>query len=127
VADAPLLKAPGRALRVSANGTVRIEVECPATATERCRGTIRLELGRRARESTASAAGAVVIARARFSVAPGRKRAVKLRLSRSGRRLLRKRGTLTVRAVVARRGGPNLGVKSQKVTLKRARPARRRG
>jgi hypothetical protein len=66
-----------------------------------------------------------VIARRRFSVAAGREEAVKLRLTRGGRRLLRKRRTLTVRAVVARRGGPNLG-ESESTTFK-LKAKRKRG
>jgi NHL repeat len=122
---APVLSAPGRVLRVSGNGTLRLPVECPPTATERCRGTIRLELEIGARKRVAAAARSLVIARARYSVAPGEKEAVRFRLSRSSRRLLRKRRKLTVRAVVTRRGGPNIGERSQTVTLKLKRKPRR--
>jgi NHL repeat len=117
--SAPLLKAP-RVVRASANGIVRLGVGCPAEATERCRGTIRLEVRRsRARGALAArAARTLVIARARFSVAAGDTRRVKLRLSKAGRRLLRKRRTITVKAVATRRGGPNIGERSDSVTFK---------
>jgi hypothetical protein len=118
-------------LRVSGNGTVRVPVVCPLTASERCRGTIRLLLRLGARKRVAAAARSIVIGRARFSLAPGETEAIKLRLSQSSRRLLRKRRKLTVRAVVSRRGGPNIGERSQTVTLKLKRkprrPSRRRG
>jgi glucose/arabinose dehydrogenase len=117
----------GRALRVAPDGSVRIQVGCPGTATERCRGTVRLELMPAKRRLAASAARARVLARKRFSIAPGGDKRIKLRLSRTGRRLLRKRRTLTVRAVVARRGGPNIGQSSERVTLKLKRKKRRRG
>jgi hypothetical protein len=130
-ASAPQLRTSGGVLRASANGTVRLGVECPATAPARCRGTIRLEVTVGGRKRAASAARSLVIARAHFSVKPGEQKAVKLRLSRSGRRLLRKRRTLTVRAVVSRRGGPNIGEREQSVTLKvkrrHRRPSRGRG
>jgi trimeric autotransporter adhesin len=125
-----LLRAP-RSLRVSAHGTVRLQIGCPATAPERCRGTIRLQLRVRSRRGVVRAARSQVIARARYSIAPGSTRAVKLRLSRTARRLLRKRRTLPVRAVATRRGGPNIGAQSESVTLKlkaqRKRPGGRRG
>jgi hypothetical protein len=66
-----------------------------------------------------------VIARGRFSVAAGHRKVVKLRLSAAGRRLLRKRRELTVRAVVARRGGPNIGESSERTTFKLRRKRRR--
>jgi hypothetical protein len=131
--DAPatggtLLQPDQRVLRATANGTVSLQVGCPLTATVRCRGTVRLVLKRGEKHRTAaSAARALVIAKNRFSIAPGHRRAVKLKLSRGGRRLLRKRRTLTVRAVIARRGGPNLGNSSERVTLKLKRKRRRHG
>jgi len=121
------LNAPGRAIFATPNGTVHLRVGCPATATERCRGTIRLLLRTGTRHRRARAAKVVVVARARFSVAPGRRKAVKLRLSQSARRLLRRRRTVEVRAVVARRGGPNIGERSESVTLRLKQKRRPRG
>jgi hypothetical protein len=118
------LRTPRRVVRASANGTVRLGVGCDAA--ERCRGTIRLEVEVGSRVRAARAARSIVIARARFSVAPGDRERVKLRLNRSGRRLLRKRRTLTVRAVAARRGGPNIGETSESVTFK-LKAKRKRG
>jgi hypothetical protein len=68
-----------------------------------------------------------VLARRPFSVAPGHTKRIKLRLSRTGRRLLRKRRTLTVRAVVARRGGPNIGKSTKKTVTLKLKRKRRRG
>jgi NHL repeat len=124
-AEPPRVKVPGRTLYASANGTVRLQVGCPATETARCRGTVSLLLQTGKRRATASAARTIALARRSFSVAPGDTKRIKLRLSRTGRRLLRKRRTLTVRAVVARRGGPNIGKGSKKsVTLKLKRKRR---
>jgi hypothetical protein len=121
----PLLRAPGRVLRATRNGTVRLGVECPETATEPCRGTIRLEAQVRRRRAAAQAAGSLVIARRAYSVSRGEKEAVKLRLTRAGRRLLRKRRTLSVKAVITRRGGPNIGQRTQTVTFKLKRKRKR--
>ena len=66
-----------------------------------------------------------MIARGRFSVAAGNSKLVKLPLTRAGRRLLRKRREVTVRAVVARRGGPNIGQSSERTTVRVKRKRRR--
>ena len=58
-------------------GSVYLPVVCPPTATQRCRGTIRLFVRRGARR-TAAAARTVVIARGRFSVAAGGNKVVKV-------------------------------------------------
>jgi hypothetical protein len=114
-----------RSIRVGPNGVLRLRVGCPASALEPCRGTLRLQLRTRRRGGVVRAAAATrsrarrrVIARARYSIAAGRTKAVKLRLSRPARRLLRKRGTLSVRVVAAKRGGPNIGDDSDSVALK---------
>jgi hypothetical protein len=119
-----VLRVP-RSIRVGPNGVLRLRVGCPASALEPCRGTLRLQLRTRRRGGVVRAAAATrsrarrgVIARARYSIAPGRTKAVKLRLSRPARRLLRKRGTLSVRVVAAKRGGPNIADDSESVALK---------
>jgi hypothetical protein len=125
-AEAPLLKVTRRAVYASPNGTVRLQVACAVSEAAPCRGTIRLELRSRARRGQARASRTLVLARRRFSVAAGHSKVLRMRLSKQGRRLLRKRRKLTVRAVVARRGGPNIGERSKRVTLK-LRPKRKRG
>jgi hypothetical protein len=117
-------QSPGRVhvdvLRATA-GRVQLPLVCPPTATDGCRGTIRLFVKVRGRR--AAAARRVVIARGRFSVAAGGREVVKLPLTLKGRRLLRKRREVTVRAVVARRGGPNIGQSREQTTFR----VRRRG
>jgi hypothetical protein len=117
-------QSPGRVhvdvLRATA-GRVQLPLVCPPTATDGCRGTIRLFVKVRGRR--AAAARRVVIARGRFSVAAGGREVVKLPLTLTGRRLLRKRREVTVNAVVARRGGPNIGQSREQTTFR----VRRRG
>ena len=115
------LPAPAGVVRAAA-GRVYLPIACPPTAVEACRGRIRLFVQRRAGRK-AAAARPVVIARGRFSVATGTSKVVKVPLTRAGRRLLRQRREITVRAVVARRGGPNIGQSSEQTTFK----VRRRG
>jgi glucose/arabinose dehydrogenase len=121
-AEAPhSLPVPTSVLHATAK-TVYLPVACPPTVAQACRGTIRLFVRRGARR-TAASARAAVIARGRFSVATGASKLVKVPLTRAGRRLLRKRREVTVKAVVSRRGGPNLGQSSQQTTFR----VRRRG
>jgi hypothetical protein len=126
LAAVPLLRAPAGVVLATA-GAVRYPVVCPVTAAEACRGTIRLvaRVGARRQAKAAAAARVVVIARGRFSVAAGDRAVVKLPLTRLGRRLLRKRRSVTVKAVVARRGGPNIGGSSDRATVKVKRKRRR--
>jgi hypothetical protein len=59
----------------------------------------------------------LTIARAKFSVAPGKKVRVKAHLSRRGRQLLGRKGSLKVTAKISRRGGPNLGQNDKAIGL----------
>ena len=106
-----------RVIRATAR-TVFLPVDCPPTAMHSCRGTIRLVLRRSARSRAAAAAGAVVVARGKFFVRPGQSRRVRVRLTRAGRRLLRNHRQVTVRAYVARRGGPNIGEGRRQTTYR---------
>ena len=123
LAAVALLRAPTGVVHATARA-VRLPVVCPVAAAEACRGTIRLVVRNRARQVAASRT--VVIARGRFSVAAGESELVKLPLTRAGRRLLRKRRVVKVTAVVARRGGPNIGNSSERSTV-RVKRKRRRG
>jgi hypothetical protein len=113
--------ARARVIRATAR-TVFVPVTCPPTAMHSCRGTIRLVLRRSARR--AAAASTVVVARGRFFVRPGHSKRVKVRLTRAGRRLLRTHRQVTVRAYVARRGGPNIGEGRRQTTYKVRRKRR---
>jgi hypothetical protein len=61
---------PRRILRVGSRGRVRVPVACPARKTERCQGLLFLRRGSRGR----------VLDRARYSIAPGRRARVRLRV-----------------------------------------------
>ena len=121
------LPAPLEVMRATAKA-VLFPVACPPTATQACRGTIRLFVRRKAKahgSATASATRKVVIARARFSIRAGGSKLVKVPLTKAGRRLLRKRRAVTVTAVVAKRGGPNIGQSSERSTVRVKRKRRR--
>jgi hypothetical protein len=84
-------------LRASRRGVVRIPVHC--AASRRCKGRVRL-LTRGHR----SARAAAVLGGARYSVAAGKSKAVRVRLSRRGRAMLRRTNRLRVVVAVASRG-----------------------
>ena len=118
------LPAPALVVRAAA-GKVLFPVACPPTASEACSGTIRLFVRTKAMARTAGASARVLFARGRFSVTPGERIVAKVPLTRAGRRLLRTRRVVTVNAVVARRGGPNIGQSSEQSRLKVRRKRRR--
>ena len=119
----PLRRARGRGARDRGDGS--LPGRLPADGDG---GVPRDDPAHRAARGPAAAAAArvVVIARGRFSLAAGDSKVVKVPLTRAGRRLLRKRRELTVRAVVARRGGPNIGQSSEQTTVKLRRKRRAR-
>ena len=99
----------------------------PPTATTGARGTIRLVLRSSARAAAAAGQGGRDRARRLLRGARVLSKVVKVRLTRAGRRVLRKRRQVTVTAVVARRGGPNIGQSSTRTTVKVKRKHRHPG
>jgi NHL repeat len=119
--------APTPVVRTNAK-RVLFPVACPPTAMPECRGTIMLFMPRHTgAKASAAAVRRVVIARGSYSVAAGESKFVRVKLTRAGRRVLRTRRQVTVTAVVARRGGPNIGQSSTRTTVKvkRRRPGMR--
>lgn len=92
-----------RRARVSRSGVARIRVSCARGARARCAGTVRLRYHRR------------TLARAKVSVRAGRTKTVRLRLSRKGMRIVRKRSRVSVRAVAAS------GARGHRMVLRAAR------
>ena len=69
-----------------ARGRITVTLRCPAGTVGRCTG--RTRLAARHRRPGSSAASTVILGRAPFSIAPGQRGKVKVRVSRAGRRLL---------------------------------------
>jgi hypothetical protein len=123
---------PSRSVTATASGRVPLRISCSAHVGAACRGTVTLEVAvHSTRASTARVrVKKLKIARAKFSVAPGRKATIRVRLSRRGRQLLAKKSSLKVTAKIARRGGQNLGQKTETSVLtikKRGTKTGRRG
>jgi ELWxxDGT repeat protein len=91
----PTISIGARTLRLDPKGRVGLRLTCPASAGRQCRGTLTLRTRKR-----------VVLAKAGFRIAAGGSKTVRVRLSRSARRLVRRsRAARTVRAIVTLSGG----------------------
>jgi methylglyoxal synthase len=90
-------------------GVATVKVTCPATAQVACDGKLTLKLGRGA------------IGSKTFSVKPGKSKSVHVRISRTAKKRLAKRGKLRVTATAVARDARGTAVKSpgKKLTLKR--------
>ena len=99
-------------VRADSKGRVSVNLRCPAAAVGNCKGKITLKAKIKRNP--------VTLASARFSIAPGKSKRVRLKLSRKRRGQLRRakklKATLSVSAVDARGGKSK--VKSGKLTLK---------
>ena len=107
------LRVPRSGVAVSRRGVAALAVTCQAGGV-RCRGLVRISRGSRG----ATAARAALLGTARFDIAPGRARAVRVRLRPAARRALRATTRLRTRATLTVRGGQ---------TVSRAVVLRRRG
>jgi hypothetical protein len=83
----PVMTLPSGRVRMRSANTLVVTVGCPRSAG-RCTGTLTLSVKRSARRT-------VNIASARFTLRGGRRRSLTLRVSKTGRTLLRTRGRLS--------------------------------
>ena len=74
-------------LTASASGVVPVTVDCPAGTAGPCRGTLSMTTPVKAKHGKA-----IALARARFKISAGSRKAVQLRLGSKGRSLLRAAG-----------------------------------
>ncbi|HEX6714732.1 MAG TPA: hypothetical protein VF066_15175 [Thermoleophilaceae bacterium] len=128
--DAPALTPvtlvlPRNGITATPSGAVPLAIRCPADADGHCDGTVTLQVAVRSALASMARQTTLTVARTKFSVAPGKKATVKVRLTRRGRALLAKNGGLTVTAKISRRGGPTLGQKDQTAVIK-IKPSKRR-
>jgi hypothetical protein len=110
---------------------VTVRVTCSAASTIPCAGTAGIQTVRTfAKPAAFTSAKArkkrITLATKRFSVAPGKTKVVRLKLTRDGMKLLRRQRTLKVRVSVVTKdaAGKRLGT-SRTVTLKAKRRAAR--
>jgi hypothetical protein len=95
-----------RRVGVNRRRLLRVRLKCASADGDRCAGRLRLAVGRR------------TVGTSRFSIAAARTRDVRVRLSRSARRSLVRRGRLVVRAVTrVRDEAGNLATASRRIRL----------
>jgi virginiamycin B lyase len=91
----------GRGLRLGSDGLYRLRLACAAAAS-RCRGVVRLESLRRL-DAGSARPRRILLARRTFSLRGGSSRLLRMRVSRRGRQLVRRRGSLRVRLLIRSR------------------------
>jgi hypothetical protein len=102
-------------VRLSKN-KVRIRVSCPAGIPGNCTGTLVLKSAKRV---SASKRKILSLGRAKFSIQPGQKKKVTVRISKAGRRYLARKGKLKATARATSKDGAGVSKKTRgKVTLK---------
>lgn len=122
----PTIKRSGKVKVTKAGKTFLVKpgfrVSCPAGGPS-CTGTIKARAPKpKAEGAGASAAKKVLIGKKKFTVAPGRTKALKLKLNRKGAKMLLEAGKLRTRFEVAARAGSGPVVKAG-ATLKVKLPA----
>jgi hypothetical protein len=85
----PAMRVVSRSLILTRAGLVRIALACPLAETLGCHGTVAIQT-----------AGSIMLGSARFAIGGGRIRAVRLRISRRGRALVRRHHRVRVRVLV---------------------------
>jgi hypothetical protein len=101
-----------------ARGIITLKLSCPAGTTGRCSGRTRLTA--RPRRASSRAASRVVVGRTSFSISPGTRKRVNVRVSRAGRRLLNRLPRVRGRAAtVASSGAGEAKTTVAAVTIRR--------
>jgi streptogramin lyase len=85
------------------DGAVTINIGCPLAETLGCRGSVTIDTVVPRRGGRAAALRRTRLGSARFTLGAGEKKAVKVRLSRTGRRIVHANHRLRVRVVVTAR------------------------
>lgn len=93
------IRVTGSRVRLDKRGFARVRVTC-VRAPVRCAGTLALT-ARAPRARRAGAAKTLRLARGKFSLAPGKSQLVKLKVSKKGRALLKKRSLKSTATVTA--------------------------
>ena len=97
------------------NGTASITVSCPAAAVARCTGALAVRTAKSA--SLAGVRAVVRLGNARYDLAPGASRTLKVRLPKGSQRLARRKGHLQVRAVASTGASGQIAESSRRLTL----------
>jgi Ca2+-binding RTX toxin-like protein len=105
-------------------GAAPITLSCPAASAADCTGTLAIRTARAVRLHGLKAA--VQLGSARYDIAPGRSRTLKVKLATGSRRLADRRGHLEVLAVASTGAQGKIARSSRRLTLALAKPATRK-
>ena len=98
-----VVAAPSPAAAPADGGTLTIDIGCPLAETLGCRGSVTLDTVLRRSGGRAAAVHRTRLGSARFTLGAGEKKAVKVRLSRTGRKIVHAKRRLRVRVLVTAR------------------------
>jgi Ca2+-binding RTX toxin-like protein len=96
-------------------GTASIKVTCPANAPGNCTGSLALRTAKSIK--LAGRKVALQLGRARYNIAPGASRTLKVKLAKGSRRLADKRGHLKVLAIASTGRSGEIAKSSRRLTL----------
>lgn len=111
---------PSAPLRLTSTGVLPVTVGCPTTAVGGCSGYLLIELARPAKSASAARRGRPALARKRrFTVRRGRSAVIKVKVSRRGRKQLRRRGSRVRVSVYSRTGTGSLTKTTKVLSVRR--------
>jgi hypothetical protein len=113
----------GGTLAVRAS-TAALRLSCPATSAGNCTGSLVLRTARRVKVGRRTAV--LELARARYNLAPGTSRTLKLKLAKTTKRAADRRGRLSVIAIASTATAGSAAQSSRRLTLALGASARRR-
>jgi Ca2+-binding RTX toxin-like protein len=97
------------------NGVASIKVSCPATSPGNCAGSLALRTAKAVR--VAGLKAVLQLGSARYDLAPGASRTLKVKLAQGSRRLADRRGHLEARAVASTGRSGQIAQSSKRLTL----------
>jgi Ca2+-binding RTX toxin-like protein len=110
--------------RVTARkGTASIKLSCPAGSSASCTGSLTLRTAKAVK--LAGLKAVLQLGGARYTIAPGSSRTIKVKVANGSRRLADRKGRLMVRALASTGPSGNPATSSKRLTLALGNPAKR--
>ena len=104
-------------------GRASIKVSCPAISPANCTGSLAIRTANRVK--LASVRAVLQLGSARYNLAPGRSKTLKVKLAKGSRRLADRHGRLKVRAVASTGASGKTATSSRRLTLALGSAAKR--
>jgi Ca2+-binding RTX toxin-like protein len=113
----------GGGMVTARKGTASIKLGCPAGSSANCTGSLTLRTAKGVK--LAGLKAVLELGGARYTIAPGSSRTIKVKLANGSRRLADRKGRLKVRAVALTGPSGNPATSSKRLTLALGNPAKR--